>query len=417
MKEKGSAMETIRNYLENMFRSLPNTAEVRRAKDELGQMMEDKYTELIEEGMTENAAIGTVISEFGNLDELSETLGISQFLPVKVQETQSSQSSAEGEGYTAGAGHADAAAGQNAPGRGQNDTGAGWNTAGAGWNAAGEGWSTPRKGRGRTRRMAGNASSGSFDGQGRILLQEEVKDFIHDDRRAVMIRALGIFCCIISVCGPIFADGVNSVLRMNILDGIGVALMFVLVAAGVFLIVYAGSTMKKWNYIRKEHCGIDYETAVYLEEMINAEGPRLGMLRWIGIILCILSVVPVTVLSSVGFLGDFFDNLGASIMFIMVGIGVMLIVFASNYHSAARMLLKSNDKNTMGGQYTKMQREEAKYGTRNGILSVFWPTVTCIYLSISFLTFAWHRTWFIWVIAPIIYKVLKMNRRAANEEE
>ena len=373
MKEKGSAMETIRNYLENMFRSLPNTAEVRRAKDELGQMMEDKYTELIEEGMTENAAIGTVISEFGNLDELSETLGISKFLPVKAQSSSSSQYTAEENGRAA-------RANQNASGTGRNS--------------------------------AGNAFS-----HGRILLQEEVKAFIHDDRRAAVIRALGIFCCIICVCGPIFADGVNSVLRTNILDGIGVALMFIMVAAGVFLIVYAGSTMKKWSYIRKEHCGIDYETAVYLEEMINTEGPKLGMLRWIGIILCILSVVPVTVLSSVGFLGDFFDNLGASIMFIMVGIGVMLIVFASSYHSAARMLLKSNDGNTMGGQYTKMQREEVKHGTRNGILSVYWPTVTCIYLSVSFLTFAWHRTWFIWVIAPIIYKVLKMNRSAANEEE
>ena len=39
-------------------------------------MMEDKYTELIREGRTENEAIGIVISEFGNLDELAEDLGI-----------------------------------------------------------------------------------------------------------------------------------------------------------------------------------------------------------------------------------------------------------------------------------------------------------------------------------------------------
>ena len=40
-------METIRNYLENMFLNLPNTPEVYKAKNELWQMMEDKYTELI----------------------------------------------------------------------------------------------------------------------------------------------------------------------------------------------------------------------------------------------------------------------------------------------------------------------------------------------------------------------------------
>lgn len=70
-------METIRNYLETMFARLPITLEVQKAKNELWQMMEDKYTELIKDGKTENEAVGIVIFEFGNLDELAEELGIS----------------------------------------------------------------------------------------------------------------------------------------------------------------------------------------------------------------------------------------------------------------------------------------------------------------------------------------------------
>lgn len=69
-------METIRNYLETMFMQLPNTPEVQRAKRELLTMMEDKYTELLKEGKPENEAVGIVISEFGNLDELAGDLGI-----------------------------------------------------------------------------------------------------------------------------------------------------------------------------------------------------------------------------------------------------------------------------------------------------------------------------------------------------
>lgn len=69
-------METIKNYLETMFSNLPLSEEVRRAKEELLTMMEDKYYELKKEGKTENEAIGTVIREFGNLDELKESLGI-----------------------------------------------------------------------------------------------------------------------------------------------------------------------------------------------------------------------------------------------------------------------------------------------------------------------------------------------------
>ncbi len=75
-------METIKSYLEAMFAGLPNTAEVRKAKAELLQMMEDKYNELIAEGVSENAAVGTVSSEFGNLDELADDLGLSTALEV-----------------------------------------------------------------------------------------------------------------------------------------------------------------------------------------------------------------------------------------------------------------------------------------------------------------------------------------------
>lgn len=69
-------METIKNYLENMFMHIKSTPEVEKAKAELLSMMEDKYQELKSEGKSENEAIGIVISEFGNLNDLAEELGI-----------------------------------------------------------------------------------------------------------------------------------------------------------------------------------------------------------------------------------------------------------------------------------------------------------------------------------------------------
>ena len=71
-------METIKNYLENMFMHVKSTPEVEKAKAELLSMMEDKYQELKDEGKSENEAIGIVISEFGNLDELASELGIEE---------------------------------------------------------------------------------------------------------------------------------------------------------------------------------------------------------------------------------------------------------------------------------------------------------------------------------------------------
>lgn len=64
------------NYLDNMFSRLPNTKEMQGIKQEMLANMEDKYHELIEAGKSEHEAIGIVISEFGNIDELIEVLGV-----------------------------------------------------------------------------------------------------------------------------------------------------------------------------------------------------------------------------------------------------------------------------------------------------------------------------------------------------
>ena len=82
-------METIKNYLESMFRGLPLTEKVMKAKSELLQMMEDKYTELIRSGKTENEAVGDVIQNFGNLEDLADELGIKDILhATKYSEVQ-----------------------------------------------------------------------------------------------------------------------------------------------------------------------------------------------------------------------------------------------------------------------------------------------------------------------------------------
>jgi hypothetical protein len=69
-------MDTIINYLDNMFASLPRTPQTLMLKQDLLANMEEKYHELKLDGKSENEAVGIVISEFGNIDELTSELGI-----------------------------------------------------------------------------------------------------------------------------------------------------------------------------------------------------------------------------------------------------------------------------------------------------------------------------------------------------
>ena len=69
-------METIRTYLDNLFAGLPKTNRVQSLRSELYLNMEERYHEMKAAGKTENEAIGVVISEFGNIDELLTELNI-----------------------------------------------------------------------------------------------------------------------------------------------------------------------------------------------------------------------------------------------------------------------------------------------------------------------------------------------------
>lgn len=97
-------METIDIWLKHMFAPLPQTAQLNAAREELKQMMTDKYESLIDEGATEATALGTVIDDFGDLSELAPMLGIEDDLervvpPFKPEDAERLQNTVEATGW------------------------------------------------------------------------------------------------------------------------------------------------------------------------------------------------------------------------------------------------------------------------------------------------------------------------------
>ncbi len=319
-------METIRNYLETMFAKLPNTLEVQKAKQELWQMMEDKYTELIEDGKTENEAVGIVISEFGNLDELAEELGIRSFVI-------------------------------------QDKKGA--------------------------------------DNGFRTVSLAEVKDYLHDRTRSAYAVALGVFLCIISVCGHLIHFGTNWRVR----DVFAMSFMFLAIASAVGLFLFSNFVMGKWKFLKEKVCSVDFATAEYVHNRRESFRVTRSMMVTIGVILCILSVLPVVVVASLfGWSNDF----GVVMMFVFIGTGVFLFVAAGNVNAGFTVILSLNKRDTVGGSFVPSQKQVTyKSETISRIMSVYWPTVTCIYLCWSFLSFDWHITWIVWVIAALVQQMLR----------
>lgn len=69
-------METIIAYLDSLFARYPTTEDTRKAKGELLINMEDRYNELLSQGKSKNEAVGAVIAQFGNIEELMDSLKV-----------------------------------------------------------------------------------------------------------------------------------------------------------------------------------------------------------------------------------------------------------------------------------------------------------------------------------------------------
>lgn len=273
-------METIKNYLDAMFASIPDSPQARKAKQELYSMMEDKYNELIQSGMPKNEVIGTIISEFGSKEDLMEILDQKKagIIPSQVK---------------------DAPDYENTMGR-------------------------------------------------RLIDSIEADSYIKDVTSSRILLGCGIFFCIIAPIGPILAAGLSEIFILNLfsdfLDAMGVILLFISVALGVALILLSTSRNKLWRFLDNELCMLDPNAEFIVQnELIDNQENKTFMLAG-GILLCIVSVVPVIFFGIVSICDFFTDALGPSLIFVLVGAGVFFILNASRRTSACEKLLTLKDR-------------------------------------------------------------------------
>lgn len=65
-------MKAIKDYVEVMFKDFPKTKKTKELKNNILDTMETKYEDLLAEGKSEQEAVGIVIGQFGNIDELKK---------------------------------------------------------------------------------------------------------------------------------------------------------------------------------------------------------------------------------------------------------------------------------------------------------------------------------------------------------
>lgn len=175
--------------------------------------------------------------------------------------------------------------------------------------------------------------------------------------------------------------------------GIGMTILLLMVAVAVALFIIYGRKMEVYDFLEKEPIELAYGVKGFVEkEKLGYEAAYSRNLV-LGIVLCILSAVPIMVLA-VSDKNGMLAIVGVNLCLILVSIGVYLLVSTGIVYGGFQRLLEE-------GEYTRSQKIENK---RNDVIDkIYWCSVTAIYLGWSFITMEWEKTWIVWPIAGVFY--------------
>ena len=182
---------------------------------------------------------------------------------------------------------------------------------------------------------------------------------------------------------------------------IGVILLLILVAGAVGLFVTSGSKLeiieKRMFDEDKTFYLTDHDYEIIEEEFFQFEENERFRIP-IGVMLCILSVIP---LMALAFLDRelLIERYGIVLVTTIVGMGVFQFVTYCMQHTAYEKVLSI-------GEYSVAEKTFQK--KIEPIEAIYWISATVIYFLWSFTTMAWGITWIVWPIAGIVWALISV---------
>ena len=235
----------------------------------------------------------------------------------------------------------------------------------------------------------------------RKVSMAESQDFLRYRRKSAGRISLGVLLCILSPVALILLASAQEEGLLALSDEQAVALgllpLFLLVGGAVALFVTSGLAGKKFEYLSSECFETEYGVSGFAREQRDRENGSFAVRLTMGIVLCVLSAVPIFVamlLPGAENAGDFHYVVAVAALLCLVACGVWLIVQAAIVRGGYNVLMEE-------GEYSRANKEEAKRSRT--ISTVYWSLAVAGYLAYSFITMDWQRSWIVWPVAGVLY--------------
>ncbi|QBK24481.1 helix-turn-helix domain-containing protein [Ureibacillus thermophilus] len=226
---------------------------------------------------------------------------------------------------------------------------------------------------------------------------EEATEFIKLQEKHAPLIAFGVSLCILSPVILLLLAGLADSKMMNIsnqiVGGIGISVLLIMIAVGVYIFIKCSNEGEKFEYLDKEAIETEYGVSGMVREKKNAYNGKFNLFVLIGVILCILSPLPLIIS---GFLTD-----AAYIITSMVALLLVIVAAAVNMFIRVGMIRESYEKLLQEGEYTVEKKKSSIIIGR--VSGAYWCVVVAVYLAWSFIGMNWDKTWIVWPIAGVLY--------------
>ena len=239
----------------------------------------------------------------------------------------------------------------------------------------------------------------------RSVSMEEASTFLEWNERAARLISTGVMLCILSPVLLILLGGFADVGKISLNEDtagiIGVIILLCMVAAAVALFISCALKGKPYEYLETDDIDTQYGVSGMAKERKTAYSETHNRLLILGIMLCVISVIPMFLILAVSQQqnSEIMEIAGVGILLFMCAAGVKLIVLTCIRQGGMDKLLEEGD-------YTRLNKRVSKYD------GIYWAIVTAGYLGWSFVSQRWDFTWLVWPVAGVLFaayrEILKM---------
>ena len=251
--------------------------------------------------------------------------------------------------------------------------------------------------------------------EGKVITVEEANTFLEATKKyaARIAPAVSYVCSLLLYCCGCWEWQVpkRGAVTENVAGGIGLIVLLLMVVVAVAVFLLTGIPYNKYEYLEKEKLTLQYGVSGIVEKAKETFAGTYRICITLGVVLCILGVVPLLAVSI------FFGNNGYAVilatdaLLIVVAIAVWLFVWSGIIWGGFQKLLQEGD-------YTVENKAvNRKY---EHVTAIYWCVWTALYLAISLPTMRWDITWVVWPVAGVLYGALlaflKIKNRKAEHE-